>query len=175
MIKTVLYRVKWFFLLYFLQVILFNHIHIFGYATPMTYIFFFMMLPSNTRHWIYVSLGFAMGFLIDLFTNTPGVGASAVCITGFCTPWLLKLFAPSGYAFEEPFEPSSRTMEWLPFIRFTVAMALVNTFAYYLIESFSFFNIGFLLLSTLLSTLITVVFVCGIEFLKNGTSKKKAP
>lgn len=168
MIATIFQRTKWFLLLLLLQVIIFNHIHLFGYATPMVYVLMLIMLPSDTPHWLYVLYGFIMGFLIDLFTNTPGIGAASATLTGFCTPWILRLFAPSGYAFEEPFSPTPKTMEWLPYLRFATSVVLINTLAYFLAESFTFFNFGYLLLSTFLSTLITIGFISLIELLRQN-------
>ena len=39
MLQTIISRLGWFVFLFLLQVLVFNHVHIFGYATPMPYIF----------------------------------------------------------------------------------------------------------------------------------------
>lgn len=166
MLPDTLTRIYWFIGLLLLQVVLLDHIALFGYAIPMPYIYFFCLLPTNTQHWIYVATGFAMGLLIDMFTATPGVGAASCCAAGLATPYLLKLFAPSGYAFDEPFVPSVRTMEWLPFLRFVLSLAGLNCFVYFLLEAFTLMNFGRLLLTTLFSTLFTVAFIAAIESLR---------
>ena len=82
MFETFLSRLGWFVFLLMLQVFVFNHIHLFGYATPLPYIYFLLILPGNTSRWVYVLTGFALGLLTDLFTNTPGMAAAATCLSG---------------------------------------------------------------------------------------------
>lgn len=171
MLPTTLTKIYWFFGLLLLQVVLLDHIALLGYAIPMPYIYFFCLLPTNTQHWVYVATGFAMGLLIDIFTGTPGVGAASCCATGLAMPYLLKLFAPSGYAFDEPFVPSVRTMEWLPFLRFTFSLAALNCFVYFLLEAFTLMYFGRLLLTTLLSTIVSVAFISIIESLRKDTRR----
>ncbi len=166
MLPDTLSRTYWFIGLWLLQVILFDHISLLGYAIPMPYVYFFCLLPTNTQHWVYVATGFGLGLLIDFFTGTPGIGAASCCATGLAAPYFLKLFAPSGYAFDEPFIPSVRTMEWLPFLRFAISLALLNCFLYFLLEAFTLMNFGRLILTTLLSTIISVAFIAGIESLR---------
>ena len=95
MVQTFLSRFGWFISLLLLQVLVFNHIHIFGFATPMPYIYFLLILPGETARWLYVVLGFVMGMLVDLFATTPGVAASSMAAMGLIVPLLLRLFRPT--------------------------------------------------------------------------------
>ena len=97
MIHTILSRIGCFFLLILLQALLFNHIHILGYATPLPYVYFLMILPNTTPRWVHILTGFGLGMAIDLFTGTPGMAASALCATGLLTTPLLKAFSPSDH------------------------------------------------------------------------------
>ena len=65
-----------------------------GYATPMPYVYFLLILPSNTPRWLYVLLGFLLGVLIDIFGNTPGMAAATMTAIGLITPLLFNLFGP---------------------------------------------------------------------------------
>ena len=171
MLPDTLTRIYWFIGLWLLQVVLLDHIALLGYAIPMPYVYFFCLLPTNTQRWIYVATGFGLGLLIDFFTGTPGVGAASCCATGLAAPYLLKLFAPSGYAFDEPFVPSVKTMEWLPFLRFVASLVLLNCFVYFLLEAFTLMYYGRLLITSLLSTLITVAFIAAIESLRKDARR----
>ena len=95
MIQTIFARFGWFVLLFALQVFVFNHVHILGIATPMPYFYFLLILSADTHRWLYVLLGFVLGFLIDLFAGTPGVAAGAMTFAGFAAPWILRVFLPS--------------------------------------------------------------------------------
>lgn len=92
MFQTIISRIGWFISLVLLQALVFNHVHIFGYATPMPYVYFLLILPSDTPRWLYVVLGFALGLCIDILTTTPGIAAGATCLLGLLAPLYLRIF-----------------------------------------------------------------------------------
>lgn len=165
MFQTVISHIVWFVVLLLLQVLVFNHVHLFGYATPMPYIYALLILPSNTPRWLYVALGFTTGLLIDLFTNTPGMAAGACCLSGLLTPPFLRMFRPTDSG-DDSFEPSCKTMEWGGFLRYTVCLVLINCTAFFLLEAFSFFNWQVLLINILSSTLLTTLFIVAMELIR---------
>ncbi|MBR6925869.1 MAG: rod shape-determining protein MreD [Bacteroidaceae bacterium] len=173
MLPDTLKRIYWFIGLWLVQVTLFDHIALLGYAIPMPYVYFFCFLPTNTQRWIYIATGFALGLLIDFFTGTPGVGAASCCAVGLATPYLLKLFAPSGYAFDEPFVPSVRTMEWLPFLRFVLSLTFLNCVLYFMIEAFTLKTFGRLFVMAISSTFITTLIISAVEYLRKETRRSR--
>ena len=158
-------RVGWFISLLLLQALVFNHVHIFGFATPMPYIYFLLILPSNTPRWLYVLLGFILGLCVDLFTNTPGMAAGSLCLLGFVAPWLLKVFSPSDD--NDSFEPSHRSMEWGAFVRYVFFSVLLYCIVFFVFEAFSFFDWFILLVNIIGSTLLTTLFVIAMELIRN--------
>ena len=150
MFQTILSRVGWFLLLLLLQVLVFNHIHIMGYATPMPYVYFLLILPSDTPRWLYVFLGFLLGLLIDLFGNTPGITAATMTAIGLVTPLL----------------PSMRTMERWPFVRYVLTAVLLQCIIFFTIEAFSFFNWAVLLINIAGSTVLTTLFCIALELVR---------
>ena len=72
MVQKIFTRLGWFVLLLLLQVLLFGHIHLFGYATPMPYVYFLIILSLDTPRWLYLVSAFALGLAIDIFSCTPG-------------------------------------------------------------------------------------------------------
>ncbi len=171
MIQTYLSRLGWFVLLLLLQGFIFNHIHLMGCATPMPYVFFLLLLPSDTPHWAYVLLGFVMGLLVDIFSSTPGMTAASLCFTGLLTPALLRFSTPNNRD-EESFIPSARTLEWSGFLRFAGMAVMINTFTFFCIEHFNFFNTEVLLISAASSALLTFLFVIALELFRVSGSKK---
>lgn len=149
-------------LLLLLQVLVFNHVHIFGYATPMPYVFFLLILPMATPRWLYVAAGFALGLCTDLFTNTPGVAAGAACLAGLATPPVLRVFAP-GDNDDDTFEPSVRSMKWSGFLKYAFTIVILHCTAFFILENFSFANWQPLLANILGSTLLTTLFVAAME------------
>lgn len=161
MIQTLLSCITWFIGLILMQVLVFNHVHFFG-ATPMPYVFFLLILPTNTPRWVFVLTGFLMGLCIDLFTNTPGIAASGMCFVGLLTPWLLRLFSPKDQE-DETFSPSRKTMKWSGFLRYAFCAVAIHCMIFFTLESFSFFDIEMLLFNIAGSTLLTLLFIVAIE------------
>lgn len=171
MVQTFFSRIGWFLLLLLLQVLVFNHIHILGYATPMPYVYFLLLLPSDTPRWAYVLLGFVLGLAIDLFTSTPGMAAASMCLTGLAVPPLLAAFSPADRE-DEVILPSIRTLEWGGFLRLAACAVLLNTVAFFCIEYFSFFNWNVLLINIAGSASLTILFIVAMELVRTGGKKK---
>lgn len=164
MFQTFISRIVWFVMLLLLQALVFNHVHIFGYATPMPYIYFLLILPSATPRWLYVLLGFLLGLSVDLFTNTPGMAAGALCLSGLVTPWLLKAFAPKDD--NDSFVPSHKIMEWSSFMKYVLFSVLIYCVAFFVLEAFSFFDWQILLINIAGSTLLTTLFIVAMELIR---------
>ena len=173
MVQTFLSRAVWFAVLVLLQALVFNHVHILGYATPMPCLFFLLTLDSGTPRWVYVALGFVLGLTVDLFSNTPGMAASAMCLLGLVCPLVLKVFSPGDKKYggadnNETFVPSHVTMEWGNFTRYVFACTVIYCVTFFLIESFSVFDWQMLLLNIVGSTLLTTLFVLAMELVRKS-------
>lgn len=167
MLQTVFSNTLWFIALVLLQALVFNHIHILGYATPMPYIYFLLILPSNTPKWLYVALGFVTGVLIDMFGNTPGIAAATLTAVGLATPWFLRLYAPKDYDENDALRPGSRSMEWPAFLRYATTASLLHCLLFFTIEAFSFFDPLSLLINIAASTALTTLFIAAMELIRN--------
>lgn len=165
MFQIVISRVGWFVSLLLLQALVFNHVHILGYATPMPYVYFLLILPSNTPRWLYVLLGFILGLCVDLFTNTPGMAAGALCFLGLIVPLMLNVF--SQLDDKDSFEPSHNSMEWGAFMRYIFFSVLIYCIVFFIFEAFSFFDWFVLLVNIASSTLLTTLFVVAMELIRN--------
>ena len=157
-------RVGWFISLLLLQALVFNHVHILGFATPMPYVYFLLIMPSNTPRWLYVLLGFVLGLCVDIFTNTPGMAAGALCLLGLINPLLLKVFSPSDN--NDSFEPSHKTMEWGAFVRYVFFTVSIYCVVFFIFEAFSFFDWLILLINIVGSTLLTTLFIVAMELIR---------
>lgn len=173
MLQQFLTRLFWFVLMVGLQALVFNHIHLLGYATPMPYIYVLLILPNDTARWVYVALGFALGLTIDLFSNTLGAAAATTTLVGLLTPWMLDLFGPDDRP-EESFVPSTRTMRWSGFLKYAAFLTIVHTALFFLIESFSLFHLLTLLLNIVGSVLLTLVLIMAIERIRVAPQSRGA-
>ena len=166
MLPSLFSYIAWFLVLIVVQVVVCNHIHLFGYAMPMIYIYFIMILPGNIARWGLLIIAFILGLVIDMFSNTPGMASSALLFVALLRPFVLTVFAPSDRG-DGVFVPSVRTMEWGGFARYTIAMSLLQTTTFYIIEVFSFFHLTTLLWNILASTVLTSVLILALEMMRN--------
>ena len=149
-----------------LQVLVGNHIHIFGIAMPMLYIYLLLILPNDTPHWVTLFVAFFVGIAVDVFSNTPGLTASSLLIVALLRPYILQAFAPKEKG-DDALTPSTRTMEWGGFTRYAVTITLLHCIAFYSIEAFGLVHFTSLLLSIIGSTVLTTLLILGIEMLRH--------
>lgn len=159
-------RLGWFWLLVFIQVLVLNHIHLMGYAMPFLYVYLILILNINISRSVLLLWGFFLGLAVDIFSNTPGMNAAATTFLAFMRPSLLTLFAPRDCA--EDMEPGIRSMGFWLFFRYVLVGVALHQTVLLSIESFSFFDLGFLILEILSSVILTTCCVMAIE----GVRKK---
>lgn len=167
---TILHRTFWFITLLVLQVLVFNHIHIMGFATPMPFIYLLLILQNDTPRWVYVAIGFALGICVDIFSNTIGECAAAATLLGLITPHLLNAFAPADKD-EEGFLPSARTMKWSRFTAYAFVASLMFCTTFFLAECFSTDHLAIMLIHMASSTLITLLIICITERIRLSVKK----
>lgn len=155
-----LYEVLLFAVLILLQVLVFNQISIFGLATPFLYIYFLLKLPVGRNVFYVIIMGFLMGFIIDIFLNTPGINAAASTIIATLRQPLLRLFFTKDES--EDHIPSIYATP-APFIKFAIAMIVIHQTALYSLESLSLFNPQILLLRWAASIALTLVLLFALD------------
>jgi rod shape-determining protein MreD len=167
MINSIIRFCLIFIILILLQVLLFDNIQFSGYVNPYVYLMFILLLPVEIPSWILLILSFGTGFIIDLFSGSPGMHASATLLAGFVRPYILAIISPrDGY--EGRSEPSMLNFGFRWFITYTVLIVIVHHTALFYLEVFRFTDFFRTLLRVMLSSLFTMVFIVVIEFYRKG-------
>ncbi len=152
-----------FFLLIFAQVLILNQMSVFSYAVPMLYVYFIIKLPVNMNRSLVLVLGFLLGFIIDAFTNSYGINASATVLVAFLRPYIQKLFfSVDDY---DGVTPSVSSLGAENFYKYAVSMVFVHHTAIFVIEYLSLRDITSTLLHIILSTLLTMLIIIALESL----------
>mgnify|MGYP002252383139 FL=1 len=120
------------------QVLVFNHIHLFNFATPLLYIYAVLRYPRGLSRSLALLFSFVMGAFIDIFSNTPGVTMASLTLLGLIQPKLLLLFVQRDNTDE--FTPSIEALGTARFIYYTLFMVLIYCLCFFSLESFNFFN-----------------------------------
>lgn len=149
-----------FVVLLLLQVLVLNHISFWGYATPFLYIYFILKMPVGINRNLLMLLGFVLGFIIDIFCNTPGINAAATVFAAFMRRPVQGLFFS-----REDFEHSIPNIATLggAFMKYAIVVTFIHHLLLISISSFSYFNMQTIALRILLSTTLTSVLIFAIE------------
>lgn len=119
--------------------LIFNHVHILGYATPLICVYVIMTFPLNMSKCAKLLWGFGIGLIQDIFTNTPGVMAATLTLVALIQGMLLTFFGGQDSDDEDEI-PSIKTLGLYFFLRYTAVAVLIQTTVFYLIMTFNFFN-----------------------------------
>jgi len=167
MINSILRYGLIFIILILLQVLLFNNIQFSGYINPYVYIMFILLLPFEIPAWLLLLLSFAMGGLIDFFSGSPGMHASATVLAAFVRPFVLRVISPrDGYEPNSDLSMITYGFRW--FFTYTLLIVLVHHTALFYLEVFRFAEFFRTFLRVLLSSLFSVAFIVLIEYYRKG-------
>ncbi|HEX7493986.1 MAG TPA: rod shape-determining protein MreD [Bacteroidales bacterium] len=167
MINSILRFGLIFIILVLLQVLLLNNIQFSGYVNPYVYILFIMLLPIEIPSWLLLLLSFAIGLIIDFFSGSSGMHASATVLAGFLRPYILRLVAPrDGY--KAGSDPSMMIYGFRWFFIYTLLIVLIHHTTLFYLEVFRFADFFRTLLRLLLSTMFSVTFILLIEYYRRG-------
>ncbi len=154
-----------------LQVLLIDNIRLGYYIHPYVYVLFIFLLPFNIPKWQLLLLGFISGFVIDMFSGTPGLNAAATVFTAFVRPFVI-----SGMTRRKDInpndEPSLNNMGFSWFIVYSILLLTAHNLILFILESFSFKLIGVILTQTIISVFSSLLLIFIILLLFKKSNKK---
>ena len=172
MSKTAIQFILLYLLLIAAQVIVFNHLCLFGVAVPLVFIYFIIRLPvtigANSR----LTLGFLMGLTIDIFSDTAGMNALACTLLAALKMPVLHLYFPREEDLTVPV-PSMKTLGVSTYLKYSITMVVIYCTTYFIIESFTFFHIQRLLARIGGSSLLTFILIICLDSLINQQREKR--
>lgn len=143
------------------QVFVLGSIHLFGFATPLLYVYLALLFPIGYNKAAILIWCAAMGLIMDMFTNTPGIAMAAMTLIGFVQPVTARAFA--GRDADEGMLPTMRTMGWGKYASYVVTLTLLFCIVFFSLEAFTFGNIVYWAKCVIGSTTLTVIFILTIE------------
>lgn len=158
--------ISFFVLLLLLQVLVFNHIHLFGFATPLLYVYVMLLFRRNFPKWAILCCGFLGGLCVDIFSNTPGLAAASMTFIGLLQPYVLMLFLPRESA--DDLQPSMRSLGVVSFLNYALLLVFLYCIVFFTLESFSFFNWMQWLKCVVGSTILTLILLLTLENMRKS-------
>ncbi len=166
MITQFLQRLLWLVVLVTAQMVVFNYIHVMGYATPLPFVYLVMLFPLGTSRWSILLWGFVCGLLCDITSLTLGIGAASMTLVAFVQPVLLQLMVPKDAP--EDLQPSFSSMGFWTYFNYAAILTLLFVLSYFALQSFSFNHIVDLSIACTSSWLMTFLFCLLFEGLRHG-------
>lgn len=156
--SNVLMRIGRLFILLLTQVLVFNHIHLFGYITPLVIGYMVVCFHRNTSRVEVLIWAFAIGLLFDMFSNTAGMAAASCTLIAMIQPVLLNRMAPRDS--EDDLIPSFKTLGFWNYTFYVLLLMLVLHGCFYLLDALTLVDWPLTLLSigggSVFSTLIII-------------------
>jgi len=146
--------------LFLVQILLIDQVS-FGaldaYINPIIIGSFLFLAPAGWATNRLLIFAFVIGMFLDSFHDTLGMNASALVLLAFLRPSLLRIVSP-----REGFEYNDRatvfTLKIGKYLIYAGLSFFIYHFAYFLLESLSVRSLGIILLKSVLSSVVAVIF-----------------
>lgn len=152
------------------QILIFSNIN-FPYINPYVYLLFILLLPFETPRWLLMILGFLTGLTLDLFVGSLGMHAAACLLIAYLRPALISIITPKGAEFEVEPNINLQGVTW--FLIYSTLATFIHHVVYFLIESWTFYNLFIAFLRITMSTIFSVLFMMIFLFLFTSSRKRR--
>lgn len=161
--KLIINNILRFILLIALQVLVLNHVYLGIEVSPVVYILFILMLPTNCNKLLMIFLAFLAGLCVDIFSNTLGFHTFAATLIGFLrVTFANRMVNQDDKAVETP---SIRSVGMKQFSFYTLILTAIYCFTYQMLEAFDFAEILSVLMLTVVNTIITYLLILLLQYL----------
>ena len=154
MSSTLIVNIFRFILLLAIQVVVFNNMNFYGYISPFPYILYIILYPVNGNKTALIISSFVLGLLLDMFTNSGGVHATACLILAYFRPYVFKFSFGLSYEYQTVKLNDVVTPERFSFL---LIATLLHHIILFTLEAFEFSFFFDVLLRTLLSATFTLL------------------
>lgn len=144
-----------------LQVLFLNRINLFGYVTPLFYIWMIARFDSSMSRTSILLWAFFLGLSIDIFSGTPGLNAAAATLLAMFQPGIVKLFVPLDR--HDVLLPCSASMGGRQFAGYLLLITALHHTVYFILLSIPLGDWTVLVLKVVFSTLLTFLFMLVAE------------
>lgn len=147
-----------------LQVLLFDQLQLLGVCHPYIYILCLLMMPITLPHSADMIIGAAVGLIMDVFCNSLGVHTASCIFIMFIRPYLIGAIVNDKDRLNE--QITLRTLGMEALLKYTVILVVVHHLMVFLLGAWNWSHIGFVILETIVSSLITISIIIGYNTLR---------
>jgi rod shape-determining protein MreD len=143
-----------FILLVLVQVWIFNNLNLLGYINPMVYVLFLYWYPLRQNRSVFLVVSFALGFVIDIFSDTMAIHAISAMTMAYIRPLLLRFCYGNNYEFQG-FSYTNTTR--LQRITFMILLIVIHHLIFFSLEILSFYHFVLILKKVLFTSGISLL------------------
>lgn len=145
------------------QVLIFNQVQFGGFFNPYVYILFVILLPLSTPRYLVLILAFALGFIIDVFSNSLGVHSAATVFIAYMKPLVIRII--SNREDDKSDYPGLHQNKLIWFLSYVTIMVLLHHLLLFYLEVYTFANFLNTLFRVVLSSLFSIIVIVLSQFL----------
>ena len=144
------------------QIIVFNNMNFFGFISPFPYVLFIILYPVNGNKSGLLLASFLLGLIMDMFSNSGGIHATACLALAYFRPFTYKVSYGLSNEYQTVKLNDVLTPERFSFILLSV---VIHHLVLFILEAFQFSFFWDILLRTVLSTVFTIIICIIIIYL----------
>ena len=149
---------------YVLQILLVNNLHFMGVVDPCIYILALLALPAEVNKLWQLLIGFAAGFIMDIFCNSMGVHTLACTTLMFARPYLIGWLVQEDERLVGSI--TSQTLGWETYIKYIAFATVCPHTLVFLLSAFTFRAFWLTLIQIIVSSLLTILLIIGWEAIR---------
>lgn len=170
--RQIIENIILFTILILVQVLACNHIMLFGVAIAFVFIYAIIRLPMDLNiNWV-LTWAFSAGFIVDMFSDTPGVNALACTIIAMIRKPMLYAYVPRDDRTKN-IVPSLQSLGFNVYGKYLFSMSTTYCLLAFVIEYFNFANVKEIVIMTLSSAIFTFLILLGIDSLIVSRREKR--
>ena len=147
-----------------LQVLLFDQLQLWGVCHPYIYVLCLLMLPITLPHSVDMVIGAIVGLIMDVFCNSLGIHMASCTLLMLIRPDLIGGIVSDKDRLNE--QISSRTLGMEGMLKYVIILVLIHHLTVFTLAAWSWHHIGFVLLETIVSSIVTTIVIIGYNALK---------
>lgn len=148
-----------------LQVLVFKNFVLFEVGFSFVYLICLLLLPIEFGFLSVMFLAFGTGLIVDIFSNSLGIHASACVVLAFVRPFWLKVITPRSGNYEVNVLPTVHSYGASWFISYAFPLLLIHNIVFFFIEAGGFHFLGPTILKIIVSSCLSLVFILSIQYL----------
>lgn len=149
------------------QILICNHIILFGVAMPVIFIYFILCLPMGLNAKWVLLLAFLTGLIIDIFSDTPGVNALSCTIMAVLRKPVFKLYTGGDEVFSHVV-PGISSLGGAMYAKYVVSLVFIYCMLSFSLDYFTFAYFSRMLVKILSSTVLSAALIIGIDSIAGG-------